>query len=380
MTASSPEDSDISKKRREILEELLELEAQPELVKECLTNSTRTYVLLKRISKVVLLLYYLKEGEREEREQLVKGFLTIYCGKDGPKIISYLLKHGAGTPYTLMMELNISKQTISNVMSKLERLGFVKRRDQAIPDRRIIKRGPRDRIWTLVGATPEIVKDAVIEDLRWRNPEKAKAMKEEAEAKREEERRQNEEAVRKLEEEAKDLSWINSQVDELLKSVPSEKKFDYPEVDSFIKTIKEPLIEARPLHYRIRDILKDRKRWNPEKVATTKGIPAELLPIPDNMREEVLKAKEDFMTLCTGCKATYSIHLACCPGCGERNIWKKYKKIRVGKADRYEEIPATSSTTPTSHDPEELTPINQNIDSKAHNSPSAGTEPKSGES
>lgn len=373
MTASSPEDSDLSAVFDERLQRMILELTQSELDKNPLFNShTYTHTLINIIKQMASsFVYLIEEGDEEKRREIYKQLLFIYFGEGGRKILDYLAEFGAATTYVLEKELILSQQAISYNISNLRRLGFVKQRDQAIPDKRLIKRGPREKIWVLDGATQKAVELAVLKDLQLKNPERAKAMEEGAEAEREKEKRQKEAEIRRLQEKAKYNSWFNAQVDEFLKSATTEN-LGYPEVVAYIRTIKEPLNDTRTLKYQFRDRLVDLGKWNPKKGSTPKSIK---LPIPDDILSDVLKAREDGFTLCT-CKATYSIKKECCPGCGERNIWKKYRKVRSGKASRWEEILATSSTTLTSHDPEESTP--QNIDSKADDSPSAGTEPKSG--
>jgi hypothetical protein len=320
---------------------ILELGEQLELVKGDLINSpTNIYTLIKRISKAIPLYYTIIEDRSiEEKRQIVKDVLSIYTGDAGPRIVSFLLEHGAATVYTLEMELGLTKQCISYIMCNLERLRFAKKRDQAIPDKRITKKGPKDKVWVLEGATPKAVELAFSRDLKWRNPEKAKIMEEEKAKKAEAEIRQKEADMKQLQEKDEYKSWLNAQVDELLKSASSEKKFDYPEVEVYIKTIRNPLADARRLKYDFRDRLKDLGKWYPGKGSIRKFVP---LPVPDDLLQDVLKAKDEGFTLCT-CKAKYSVKLERCPECKERNIWKMYHKIRRGK---YEKIPEADEPSP----------------------------------
>lgn len=125
-------------------------------------------------------LYYLLDDlEEKKKRQLVKGVLSIYLGEAGPEIIDYFLKYGAATTRILMRELGFSKQTISHNLENLEALGFVERQTPEIVDKRLTRRGPKEKVWILKGATAQSVELAHIKDLRLRNPERAKRLEEE---------------------------------------------------------------------------------------------------------------------------------------------------------------------------------------------------------
>lgn len=96
----------------------------PFMVKWGLTNASPVYVLYESMVK-----WYNDNNnyisQRIENREMVKGLLTTFSTIYGQVVATHLWIHGATTTDELITEYKISKQTINNNLSKLERLGFI---------------------------------------------------------------------------------------------------------------------------------------------------------------------------------------------------------------------------------------------------------------
>jgi len=180
--------------------------------------------------------------------ELIQSLMFIYLGKAGPKIIDYLLDHGAATNYVLSIKTGYQKKTIQHNLETLESLGFAEMKEKIL-DKRLRRRGPKTNVWMLKGASPRACVLAILEHMRLKSPEQAKRIEAEEAAQIEAERLKAEAATEKQRQSLEFEESCRFKFTAFAETL-TLKTITYSCIDEYLKHLGIPLRNRLPIQER----------------------------------------------------------------------------------------------------------------------------------
>lgn len=162
----------------------------PSMVKWNLTNAPLVYKVCDEVVKLYYLTFtthfhtntneqvvksFLTTFINDSRARMVKSFLTTWVSDYGMQMILHFWIYGATTPFELGELYGLSKQTVNNILSKLEGIRFIQKTST------IQTRGQESWIYALTIADSQASVDAKIrhDELKKRKREEENVLKKE---------------------------------------------------------------------------------------------------------------------------------------------------------------------------------------------------------